>query len=161
MSDTAPSPRERVFLVVVDETAEHRVALRFACMRAKRTGGRVALLYVIEPADFMHWMAVGNLMQEERREEAEALLQKLSAQVNDWAGSMPVLYLREGRRRDQLLKLIEEEPQISILVLGADTGPKGPGPLVSELTTKMVGRLHIPLTIVPGNLTDDQIDALS
>jgi len=152
---------DRVFLVVVDESEEMRVALRFASLRAKHTGGRVALLYVIEPSDFMHWMAVEDLRQEERREEAEALLQDLSAEVNKWAGTMPVLYVREGTRRDQLLKLIEEEPSISILVLAAATGPTGPGPLITALAGKHAGKLRIPVTIVPGNLTDEQIEAIA
>ncbi|MBT5373283.1 MAG: universal stress protein, partial [Rhodospirillaceae bacterium] len=67
-----------------------RAALRFASLRAKHTGGRVALLYVIEPPEFMHWMAVENLNQEESREEAETVLQDLSAEVNEWAGAWPV-----------------------------------------------------------------------
>lgn len=151
----------RVFLVVVDETEEMKVALRFACRRAKSTGGRVALLYVIEPAEFMHWMAVDDLMREEARSEGERLLQRLAAQVNREAGAMPVLFVREGTVSDELMKLLEEEPSISILVLGANTGSGGPGPLVTALTGKMVGRLRIPITIVPGNLDEGAIDALS
>lgn len=151
----------RVFLVVVDETEEMKVALRFACRRARSTGGRVALLYVIEPAEFMHWMAVDDLMREEARSEGERLLQRLAAQVNREAGAMPVLFVREGVVSDELMKLLEEEPSISILVLGANTGSGGPGPLVTALTGKMVGRLRIPITIVPGNLDEEAIDALS
>ena len=151
----------RVFLVVVDETEEMHAALRFACARAKSTGGRVALLYVIEPEGFTHWMAVENLSQEEAREKAETLLRDLSSKVNEWAGEMPVLHLREGSRRESLLGLIEEEPAISILVLGAATGTRGPGPLVSALTGKLVGKLRIPITIVPGNLSEEQIEAIT
>jgi nucleotide-binding universal stress UspA family protein len=155
------SQQERVFLVVVDESEELRVALRYAARRAQHTGGRVALLYVIEPTELQHWGAVESLMREERREEAEALIQKLAAEVNELAGTMPVIYIREGRRRDELLALLEEEPTLTILVLAAGTGAEGPGPLVSALTGKFSGRLRIPLTIVPGGLTDEQIDALS
>ncbi|MEE9140880.1 MAG: universal stress protein [Alphaproteobacteria bacterium] len=161
MSEQRKHSRERVFLVVVDDSEEMRVALRFAALRAKHTDGKVALLYVIEPSDFMHWVAVADMHQEERREEAEALLQDLSAEVNKWAGTMPVLYVREGARPDELLGLIEEEPSISILVLAAATGPTGPGPLVSALTGKLVGRLRIPVTIIPGNLTDQQIESIT
>ena len=152
---------DRVFLVVVDDSGEMSVALRFACRRAQHTGGRVALLYVVEPADFQHWMAVGDLMREEARSEGEQLLQKLASQVNDITGSLPVLYVREGARREQLLKLIEEEPSISILVLAADTGSRGPGPLIEALTGRFIGKIRIPMTIVPGNLANDQIDSIS
>ncbi len=163
-ADETPAPADtsdRVFLVVVDETEEMKVALRFACQRARRTGGRVALLYVIEPAEFQHWMAVEDLMREEARSEGEQLLQRLAAQVNELVGSIPVLYVREGKVRDELFKLLDEEPRISILVLGANTGSRGPGPLVSALTGNMIGKLRIPVTVVPGNLADDEIDSVS
>ena len=162
-SDSTPpqTPAGRVFLIVVDATAEMRAALRFACKRAKKTGGRVALLYVLEPAEFQQWMAVESLIQEDRREEAEKLLQDLSAQVNEIAGTMPMVYVREGERSAQIMKLIEEEPSISILVLGAGTAPEGPGPLVNYLVGKMAGKLRVPITVVPGKLNDEQIDALT
>jgi len=152
---------DRVFLVVADDSAELEVALRYACRRARKTRGRVALLAVLEPGDYQHWMAVGDLMKEEARQAAEQMLQKLAERVNEWTGTMPVLYVREGVRGDELLKLIEEEPSISILVLGANPGPKGPGPLVSMLTGKMVGRLRVPVTIVPGNLSLEAVDKVS
>ncbi len=155
------TPSSRVMLVVIDESAELHVALRFACLRARHTGGRVAMLYVIEPGDSQQWKVVEDLMREERRAEAEATVKQLSEQVFEWSGNMPILFLREGKVRDELLKLIEEEPSISILVLGAATGPEGPGPLVTHLAGKMVGRLRVPVTIVPGGLSDDQVAALS
>jgi nucleotide-binding universal stress UspA family protein len=163
-ADQTQAPRDasdRVFLVVVDETEEMEVALRFACRRARHTGGRVALLYVIEPAEFQHWMAVEDLMREEARSEGEQLLQKLAARVNELVGSIPILYVREGKVRDELFKLLDEEPRVSILVLGANPGSRGPGPLVSALTGKMIGKLRIPVTVVPGNLSDEEIDMIS
>lgn len=152
---------DRVFLVVVDDTDEMRVALRYACRRAAHTGGRVALLYVVESSEFQHWMSVGDLMREEARSEGEQILQRCATQVVEQTGSLPVLYLREGSRRSQLMDLIEEEPTISILVLAADTGPRGPGPLVSALTGKFVGKLRVPVTIVPGNLSDEEVDKIA
>ncbi|MCH8137497.1 MAG: universal stress protein [Proteobacteria bacterium] len=161
MSEPSPEPQERTFLVVVDNSEELHVALRFASLRAKKTGGRVALLYVVEPADFQHWMAVEDLMREEGRQEAEAVLQKYSAEVQEWSGKTPVFYLREGKLRDELLKLIDEDQSISVLVLGAATGTEGPGPLISSLAGKMTSDLRVPLTIVPGYLTDEQLESLT
>ena len=106
---TGERAEDRIFLVVVDDTEEMQVALRFACGRASNTGGRVALLYVIENSEFQHWMSVGDLMREEARGEGEQLLQRLAGPVMEQTGSMPVLYLREGTRRGELLKLIDEE----------------------------------------------------
>ena len=155
------SDAQRVFLVVVDETEEHRVALHYAARRAEHTGGRLAMLHVVEPGEFQHWLAVEELAREERREAAEALLNRLCEEIAPVAGSMPIVYIREGRPRDELLALIGEEPSISILVLAAGTGAEGPGPLVSYLTGKPAARLRIPITIVPGGLTLDEVDALS
>ena len=158
MSDSGPP---RVFLVVVDETPEHSVAVRYAARRAAHTGGRLAMLYVIEPAELQHFQAIEELARAERREEAEELLQRLCGEVAPIAESMPFVYIREGRPRDELLALINEEPAISILVLAAGTGPEGPGPLIAYLTGKPAARLRIPITIVPGGLSIDQVDLLS
>jgi nucleotide-binding universal stress UspA family protein len=151
----------RVFLVVVDETEELQIAVHYAARRASHTGGRVALLYVIEPSELQHWVAIENLAREERREEAEQLIQRLCEEIMPIARAMPIVYIREGSRREELLALINEEPSISILVLAAGTGPEGPGPLISHLTGKPAARLRIPITIVPGSLTMEQLDAVS
>jgi nucleotide-binding universal stress UspA family protein len=150
----------RVFLVVVDESEELQAALHYAARRAAHTGGRIALLYVIEPSELQHWVAIENLAREERREEAEQILQRLCEEIAPIAGTMPIVYIREGRRRDELLALIAEEP-ISILVLAAGTDPEGPGPLITYLTGQAAARLRIPITIVPGGLTLEQLDAVS
>jgi nucleotide-binding universal stress UspA family protein len=158
MSETEP---QRVFLVVVDDSEELQVAVHYAARRAAHTGGRVALLYVIEPTEVQHWVAIEDLAREERREEAEQLIHQLCEEILPIAGTMPIVYIREGSRRDELLALIEEEPRISILVLAAGTSPEGPGPLISYLTGKPAARLRIPITIVPGGLTMEQLDAVS
>ena len=150
----------RTFLCLVDGTDESVQALNFSCRRAVRTGGHVALLYVIQPAEFQHWASVGNLMREERRAEAEEMLQVVALVVQKHTGEMPVLYIREGTIREELIKLIDEETAISVLVLGAATG-EGPGPIVSYLVSKMAGRLRIPITIVPGSLSDEEINAIT
>lgn len=160
-SDPSQFDKGRVFLVVVDDTEEWHAALHFVCRRALHTGGRVALLHVIEPAEFQHWMSVEEVMREERRQEAERLLQRVAKQVNDETGTMPELHVREGVRHEELVSLIEEQPSISVLVLGASTSNEGPGPLIQFLTTKAMGRLRIPITILPGGLTDDQIDSIA
>lgn len=158
MSDSVPM---RVFLVVVDETPEHRVAVHYAARRAAHTGGRLAMLHVVEPAELQHFQAIEELARAERREAAEQLIQQLCDDIAPVAGSMPMVYIREGRPRDELIALINEEPSISILVLAAGTGPEGPGPLISYLAGKPAARLRIPITIVPGGLSLEEVDRLS
>lgn len=150
-----------VFLCVVDETEELWPALRFACRKANRMGARVGLLCVVEPAEFQHWLAIGELMREERREEAEETIQLIATAVQKQTGKTPVLYIREGDVKDELLALVEEERSITLLILGAATGPDGPGPLVTYLVQKKCGGLRVPITIVPGNLSNDEIDAIT
>jgi nucleotide-binding universal stress UspA family protein len=158
--DPGAAEAERIFLVVVDETEEMRKALHFACRRALHTGGRVALLYVIEPPEFQHWLGVERVMQDEARQQAEQTLQTLAAKVQALTTKMPALYVREGRRRDELLALIKEEPTISLLVLATAIDRDGPGPLVTYLVSQG-GQLEIPVTLVPGGLTEAQIDAVT
>ena len=150
-----------IFLCVVDETPELWPALRFACRRAATSAARVGLLYVVEPAEFQHWIAVADLMREERREEAEETLQKVATAVKKRTGHMPVLYIREGEVIDEVLALIDEATDITAIILGAATGPEGPGPVVSYLVQKKAGRLRVPITIVPGGMSDQEIDAIT
>jgi len=146
MAEPANGTRERVFLVVVDESPEMPNALRYACRRAKRTGGRVAMLY---------------LMRQEARQEAEAVVARHAETASTLTGQPPSIYIREGKSRDELLKLLAEDRSISVLVLGASSKGEGPGPLVTAFTGKTGSQLRIPLTIVPGALTDAEIDAIS
>ncbi len=158
-NDAVPE-RAAVFLVVVDKSPEMRVALRWASLRARRTGGRVGLVRVIREADFQHWAAVGNLMQAEAREEAEQLLQEHAAEVFQLHGGMPILYLIEGDPKSTIVELVADDKDIRILVLATSTGRRGPGPLITHLTKKALSQLRIPVTIIPGGLTDQQIDTL-
>ena len=158
MSDSLEA---RQFLVVFDDTPECRKALRFAWRRAHRTGAGVTLLRVIDPVDFQHWLSVEERMREEAREEADELLKKLAAEVQQQSTILPELVVREGDVREVVVKLIEEDKTIRILVLGAGTGSEGPGPLVSQLAGKMSGAMRVPVTVVPGNLSDAQLDLLT
>ena len=157
----AASARDRVFLVVVDDSPERAVALKYACLRARKGGGRVALLRVIEPADQTEWAGVGALLQEEGREEAERLLSGLAAQVNEITGGLPILLIREGDPRDELLALLAEDPRISILILAAAAGGGGPGPLITALTGRYAGKVTVPMTIVPGGMDDEALERVT
>jgi nucleotide-binding universal stress UspA family protein len=151
----------RVFLVVVDETEEMRNALRYACRRAQKTNGRVALLYVVEPLEFQHWLGVGRVMEEEARAEAEQRLQALAAEVYAQTGAVSVIHLREGNRAEQLVQLLQEDPSVSLIVLGTARGGSNPGPLVTYMLANHGRRVRVPVTLVPGELTVEEIDALS
>lgn len=147
----------RKFLVVVDETPECAQAMRFAARRAQNTGGGVVMLYVIPPEEFQHWVGVAEVMRAEAREAAELRLSDLAEELRALTGITPEFAIREGKRAEQVLAQIDEDPAIGVLVLGAGTDD-GPGPLVTALVQKMAGRLPIPVTVVPGGLAMEQID---
>jgi nucleotide-binding universal stress UspA family protein len=155
-SPAARIPRK--FLVVIDKTPESAVALRFAARRAQHTGGRVTLLCAASPGEFQQWRAVQEIMRDEAHAEAEGLLHQAAKTVNELAGLLPELVIMHGRVTDCLPQLLKEDRDISILVLASGTGKEGPGPLVSMFGSAVQ---TIPVTIVPGNFTDAQIDALA
>jgi hypothetical protein len=160
-AEAAAARRDRVFLVVVDDSPERAVALRYAGLRARKSGGRVALLRVLEPVGLVEWAGVGQMMAEERRAEAEAMLSGLAAEVQAITGGMPILIIREGEPREELIKLLEEDPRISILVLAAAPGGGGPGPLITALTGRHSHRLRVPMTVVPGGMSEAELERVT
>jgi nucleotide-binding universal stress UspA family protein len=136
-------------------------ARRFACRRARNTRGKVSLLYVIEPVEFQHWLGVGRMLEEEARAAAEQRLHTLGAEVFRQTGSMPSVYIREGSRAEELVKLLQEDQDISLLVLATAAGSSNPGPLVSYLVGNLGRKIRVPVTLVPGELTPEEIDALA
>ena len=136
-------------------------ALRYACRRAKRTGGRVAMLYVMVPPEGQQWGAVVDLMREEARQQAEEDRRPHADVAATLTGQPPAIYIREGKSRDELLKLLAEDRSISVLVLGSASSGEGPGPSGHRLYRQAGSQLRIPLTIVPGALTEAEIDAIS
>lgn len=155
--------RRSKFLVIVDDTPEVRVAVRYATRRARNVRSGVVMLRVIEPVDFQQWAGVAEIMRSEAHEAAEDLLQKLAEQVNQESGLLPELVIREGVAKTEILKLVDEDPDIRMLVLAAapSTGGEGPGPLVTALAGQMAGDLTFPITVIPGSLSDEQIDRLT
>ena len=156
-AETAP----RVFLVVIDDSEELHQALYYACRRAVSLDGHIALMYCIPPAEFQHWAGVGELMREEARTEAEDLLRVNSEYVNELTGKTPAVYLREGDPKVELINLINEAEEITMLILGASTDGENSGPLINYMTTKGASICRVPITIVPGNLSDDDIDHIT
>lgn len=150
----------RKFLVILDDSRECLNAMRFAAMRATKTGGGVEILAVIPPEEFNHWIGVGDIMREEARERIEVHFEVFAKWMRDRQGLEPELVIREGELVPEILNQIKENPEIGILVLGAGIENKGPGPLVTQLT-KTSGSLPIPMTIVPGDLSKERLGALT
>jgi len=150
----------RKFLVVLDDSRECLNAMRFAAMRAAHTGGGVEILSVIPPDEFNHWIGVGDIMREEARERIQAHFEVYAKWMRDKQGVNPELIIREGEAVPEILAQVRADPEIGVLVLGAGSDKKGPGPLVSQMS-RASGELPIPLTIVPGDLSKEQLEAIT
>ena len=150
----------RKFLVVLDDSRECLNAMRFAAMRASKTGGGVEVLAIIPPEEFNHWIGVADIMRAEARERIEVHFEVFAKWMRDKQGIEPELVIREGQPLDEIMAQVREDPEIGVLVLGAGTDKKGPGPLVTQLS-RSAGDLTIPLTIVPGDMSKERLEAIT
>ena len=149
------------FLVIVDETPECDRAIHFAARRVARTGASLIMLGVVTPPDNFEWLGVGDAMRAEAEDEAQERLEAAAAAARSAAGVEPEQVVRVGDKAEAILDLIKEDEDISFLVLAAGTGGEGPGPLVANLAGKAASTFPVPVVIVPGGLTDEEIDALA
>ena len=154
----ATNEYKRKFLVVIDETEECDRALTFAAYRVKRTGGVVVLMSVIEPPEFIG-LGVEEVLRAEAVEEAERNLDIRLARIRAIGDVKVESVIREGLGSEQIERVIDKDPGVAILVLAASTSPEGPGPLVLHFASR-ANALPIPLTIVPGHMSDEQIIAI-
>ena len=151
----------RKFLIILDDTPEMLNAMRYAAIRAAKTGGGVEILAIVSPEEFQHFMGVADVMRAEAHEKIEAHFQVFKDRMEKREGISPTLAIREGDKVDAVLAHLRENPEIGILVLGAGTGKGGPGPVVSALTGRRMAELHVPVTIVPGSMTKEEIVAVT
>jgi nucleotide-binding universal stress UspA family protein len=154
----------RKFLLIVDDSQEVESALYYAASRILRSSGILVMLYVIEPQEFQHWVGVRQVQLEEETSKARALFRLFKRKLHNVGfENIPVEeVIREGTKADELMKLIDEDEDIAILVLGASVDPVGPGPLVSSLALgRVAGSFPIPITVVPGNLALEDILTLA
>ena len=149
----------RKFLAVVDSTPESNKAIHYAARRVASIDADLVLVYVIEPADFQHWIGVENVMRAEGRADAESALEKATQVAQQYASITPELVIREGRISQEIERLIEEDRDIALMILAAGDSKEGPGPLVSSVASGNAA-FPIPVTVVPATLTDEDIDDL-
>ena len=150
----------RKFLVVLDDSRECLNAMRFAAMRASHTGAGVAILSIIAPEEFNHWIGVGEIMREEARERIVAHFEVFAKWMRDKQGVDPELVIREGEAVNEILGQIRDDAEIGVLVLGAGDDKQGPGPLVTQMSRNS-GSLPIPITVVPGDLSKERLEAMT
>jgi nucleotide-binding universal stress UspA family protein len=151
----------RKFLVIFDDTPEMLNAIRYAGIRASKTGGALEFLAVISPEEFQHFMGVAEVMRAEAREKVEAHFQVFKNHLEKQQNLTPTLAVREGELVDEVIAHVKSDPSIGVIVLGAGVTKGGPGPLVTALTGRRIGDVRVPLTIVPGSMTKEDILAVT
>jgi nucleotide-binding universal stress UspA family protein len=153
----------RKLLVIVDESPEVEGALFYAAGRVLHAGGSILLLYVIEP-DNQFWEGVRQVQLEEQTNKARAVFRLFRRKLNNegYEAVPTEEVIREGKKLEEIVKQIDEDEDVAVLVLGASKEAVGPGPLVSGLATgALAGKFAIPITIVPGDLAVEDIKALA
>lgn len=152
--------QKRVYLMIMDETVEARLALRYAARRAARTGGTVHILALVPKQDFSPFGGVQATIEEEARDRAEVLANTAASGIVSEEGLSPVIAVREGDAPRVVREYLAEHPEVSALVLGA-AAEGSPGPLVSHFAAHDAGKLPCPLMIVPGSMSEEDVDRLS
>lgn len=151
---------KRTYLVVVDDSAEARVALRFAARRASKTNGRVEVLGIVEPQDFVQFGGVEKAMAEEQQLRIQGVVSAAIGEILDESGVEANVIVQAGEATKAVRDYVSERPEIAALVLGA--APSGsPGPLVANLCGNDAGRLPCPVMVIPGSLTEERLEQLS
>ena len=148
------------FLVCVDGREESKIALRLACMKANARGSRVCMLHVIQPADFQTLGAIADRMREERKAEGNQLLSTLAEEAFATYGIRPDMVLREGSTGDEIIAAAFEDPDVNMIALGVAQHTAGRGKLTAWLASQLGSKLYVPLLMVPGNLTDQQLQSI-
>ena len=153
----------RKFMVIVDETPECDSAVYFSACRARNTGSDLHMLFVVEAEDFQHWLSVEAIHHAEGEQKAAAVFRLYQRKLSNWGFDDIKLHesVRHGNTSEQILEQINEDEDISFLVLGASVSAEGPGTLVSTLAGKQAGTFPIPIVIIPGSLELHEIEALA
>ena len=149
------------YLVCIDGSESSRVALHFACKKAIKHGGAVEMLHVVAPGDMQNIFGVAEKMRAEQRQEADIMVKSLSESAFQYAGVTPAVQIREGQAGEEIINAALADNDVNMLVLGASPESAKRGNLIQWLAGKLGDRLLVPIMLVPGNLTDLQIDELS
>ena len=145
-----------VFIVLVDETEEMPRALRFASNLCRGVGGRVVLFYVTKRTEVQQWAGIQERIEEEQRGQAEQCLRELADHVLEWTGVVPSMVIRSGEAHEELLALAEEYTR-AVLVLASSQQGDTAGPVISFLTGKGRSRLKVPVVVVPGSVSEEDL----
>ncbi|MGL4325475.1 MAG: universal stress protein [Beijerinckiaceae bacterium] len=148
-------------LIIIDGSPESAVAIRYAGRRAARTGAGLVMLTVVDPPEALPILGISSVMEDEAVADAQEKIEAASSRLKETTGVEAQTEIRIGKKADEIRTLIDTDEDIASLILAAGTGKDGPGPLVASMATKGASNLPVPIIIVPGDLTAEEIDALA
>jgi hypothetical protein len=151
---------QKSYLIIADESEEFSAALYYALRLANLNNGHVSIAHIQDLQDFLHWGAVENMVRNDMRKESEQVLYRIARECNAYNNHIPSLYSREGKAVDVIQDILERDPRICALILAASTKSSGPGPLIKHFSGKAGASLKIPLMIIPGTLSKDDVENL-
>jgi nucleotide-binding universal stress UspA family protein len=160
-SENEALAKKNSYLVCVNEEDYSKVAVKFASQLAKNTGASLLILHVMEPMDYQTLGSVAEKMKQERALDAEALLTSLAQEVDESVAIKPALMIREGLIENEIVKVIEEDTNVHMLIVGSASEGNAKSKTLPPLAAQVGRKLYIPMLIIPGNMTEQQITALT
>ncbi len=145
------------FLVIADDTPEFKKVLRLASLRAKKVGGNIVMMRIIRPSEFQHWMAVRDIMEEEAMQEAQVMMDKFAEEIKEISGLDCEQVICKGEPGEVIAEYIKKDQDIHMLALGANVDGD-PGPLIKAFREELLNVLHMPVLVIPGNMTEAEIE---
>ncbi|CAF28121.1 universal stress protein A [Bartonella henselae] len=156
----AKTNHKRKILVIIDETPECRRAVAFAAQHAQNTKKTLVLLCIVDSVEFQHFLGVNNVMRTEAIQTAHKVLGEIASDVRTTHSLETQITVREGKKIDEIAKLIDEDKQIALIVLAASEHTEGPGPLVQLIGNRGTA-FSIPVIVIPSNLADEDIESIA
>ena len=159
-SNNSRERRMRKFLVLLDDSHESLNAMRFAAMRASNSDGAVLVLAVIPAAEIQHGFGVADVMRAEAQERIEAHYEVFAKWMRTRPKVEPELIIREGDPAEELLRLLDEDPEIGIVAIGFSSDKSRQNPVLTRLL-RDAASLPCPITIVPGDISKERLEAIT
>lgn len=150
-----------VYLIVWNDAEEFLISLRYTARLAAANNAHVGVLATIDDQEFQHWKNVETMMRKELRENTEKLVWSVAKKVNELNGQIPILYVKEGKAPENaVVETLDADPNIKMVIMTGSVSSGGPGGLVNYFSSKGLSKLRVPFVIIPGNITQNDIDSL-
>lgn len=149
------------YLIIADGSDEFNVAAHYAARIVRARRAALAIAHITDLEDFVHWGKVEAIMRYDLRAQAEKDIWQIAKTVNDDHEIYASLYIKEGTVVDKILEIIEDDKTIRALILAGSSNSNNQGPLVTYFSGKGMGKLRLPVIIVPGHLDEAAINAIT